>query len=398
MPDWVQPGLGDREYYCASKRAVYSGKYAGKTPPDMPNHDNPMANTLKENPDLWELRHQTTSNGVTLMNCIKLGVDNPEAGVGIVAGDEESYSIFRPLFDPIIAKFQGVSPDASIDPDLDLSRIGDMKIDPTCTEPRQSGKYVLSTRVRSSRNVSGFMLPPFTDFIQRRKTERAVVTGLEDMTGELKGEYFPLHGSRSYPKVREGMSREKEQQLSSIGMVWEPLSVNQLSQGMGRCWPDARGVFHNDAMNFFVMVNEEDHMRMVSMQKGDNMKEVLERYVGACKQVEASLERQNRGFMKNDRLGYVSTCPGNLGTGMKAGVMMAIPNLAGRSDFSAIVKASGLQATEMEGGVEVCNAATIGNPVDLVNQTVHGASRFVRWEMALEEGKSIDSEVSALLS
>lgn len=398
-PEWVQKGLGDREFYCAPKRAVYSGKYAGSTPPEMPNNTNPLAQTLKEKPELWdELKGQTTSNGVTLMNCIKLGVDNPDAAVGIVAGDKESYTTFRALFDPIISKFQGVSPDsAQSSPDLDTKQIHDTKIDPTCTESCQSGKYVLSTRVRSSRNVSGFMLPPFISFLQRRRLEEAVLDGLMSLTGDLAGEYFPLHGSRSYPTKREGMTLEKEQQLASIGMVWEPTTVNKLSQGMGRHWPDARGVFHNKAMDFFVWVNEEDHMRVVSMQKGDNMKQTLERYVDACSGVESALERRGRSFMKDDRLGYVSTCPGNLGTGLKAGVMMAIPNLSARSDFKQVVKSLGLQATEMEGGIEVCNAQTMGNPVDLVNATVHGASRFVRWEIALEKGESIDSEISALL-
>jgi creatine kinase len=35
---------------------------------------------------------------------------------------------------------------------------------------------------------------------------------------------------------------------------------------MGRHWPDARGIFHNDAANLFVWIGEEDHLRIVSMQ------------------------------------------------------------------------------------------------------------------------------------
>ena len=47
---------------------------------------------------------------------------------------------------------------------------------------------------------------------------------------------------------------------------------------MARDWPDARGIWHNDAKNFLVWVNEEDHLRLISMQKGGNMKAVFERY------------------------------------------------------------------------------------------------------------------------
>ena len=54
---------------------------------------------------------------------------------------------------------------------------------------------------------------------------------------------------------------------------------------MARDWPDARGIFHNDRKNFLVWVNEEDHTRVISMQKGGNMKEVFERFCDGLKQV-----------------------------------------------------------------------------------------------------------------
>jgi len=36
---------------------------------------------------------------------------------------------------------------------------------------------------------------------------------------------------------------------------------------MARDWPDARGIYHNDDKNFLVWINEEDHSRIISMQK-----------------------------------------------------------------------------------------------------------------------------------
>jgi len=41
---------------------------------------------------------------------------------------------------------------------------------------------------------------------------------------------------------------------------------------MARDWPDARGIFHNVKKNFLVWINEEDHTRIISMDKGGNMK------------------------------------------------------------------------------------------------------------------------------
>ena len=99
--------------------------------------------------------------------------------------------------------------------------------------------------------------------------EKLVVQGLLNMTGELKGDYFPLHGSRSYAPKPTGMTLEKEEQLRSRGNLFqEPDSTLLLSSGCGRHWPDARGIFHNEARNFFVWINEEDQLRIISMQKG----------------------------------------------------------------------------------------------------------------------------------
>ena len=44
-------------------------------------------------------------------------------------------------------------------------------------------------------------------------------------------------------------------------------------------WPNGRGIFMNKDKNFIVWVNEEDHIRIISMQKGANLKEVWGRLV-----------------------------------------------------------------------------------------------------------------------
>ena len=50
---------------------------------------------------------------------------------------------------------------------------------------------------------------------------------------------------------------------------------------MGRHWPDARGIFHNDKENLFVWVGEEDHLRIMCMKKGTVLNEVFDRLKGA---------------------------------------------------------------------------------------------------------------------
>merc|ERR1719262_1814441 len=234
--------------------------------PDLSKHSNFMAEQLCQNPELWDkLKGKTTAAGTTLAQCIKTGVDNPGhphiKTVGLVACDEESYEVFKELFDPVIsARHGGYAADAKQPTNLSIDQLSNTDIDP-------EGKYVLTTRVRTGRSVRGFMLPPTISFEDRRKLEALSVKALLNMGGDLKGDYFPLNGSRSYPPKPNGMSEAEEESLRSQGNLFqEPDSTLLLASGMGRHWPDGRGIFKNEAENLFVWLNEEDHLRIVSMQ------------------------------------------------------------------------------------------------------------------------------------
>ena len=237
------------------------------------------------------------------------------------------------------------------------------------------------------------------------------------MSGDLKGDYFPLNGSHSYQPKPNGMSHDQEKNLRSMGNLFqEPDSTLLLASGMGRHWPDGRGVFHNDQKNLFVWVGEEDHLRIVSMQgsrtvvtpEGKNIREVTARFMRACDEVQKVLKETGSDFMHNDHLGYVLTCPSNLGTGLRAGCMIKLPKMSGRSDWKPLIKHMGLQVRGT-GGVDsantggtwdVSNADRIGRgEVDLVNTLIEGAAQLVKWESALDNGKSksVEKEIAALL-
>ena len=158
---------------------------------------------------------------------------------------------------------------------------------------------------------------------------------------------------------------------------------------MGRHWPDGRGVFHNDAANLFVWVGEEDHLRIVSMQgdrakptpAGKDMRSVVARFITACDQVEKSLKTDGTTFMHNNHLGYVLTCPSNLGTGLRAGAMANLPKMSARKDWKLLLDKMKLQArgtagvdSASTGGCwDVSNADRIGNgEVDLCNILIEG--------------------------
>ena len=60
-------------------------------------------------------------------------------------------------------------------------------------------------------------------------------------------------------------------------------------------------------------MNEEDHLRVISMQKGGDMKAVFNRFCDGLKKFESNLQENGYELMWNEHLGYVLTCPSNLG-------------------------------------------------------------------------------------
>merc|ERR1719272_2302867 len=408
-PEWIQLGCGDKPYNCSEKNATFAPD--GQTPeqmPDLSNHSNFMAEALT--PEMYErLRKRATLGGTTLAEIIKTGVDNPGhphiKTVGAVACDEDSYEVFAELFDLLIsARHGGYSPTDKQPTNMDLNKLSNTDIDPEC-------KYVLTTRVRTGRSIRGFKLPPTISFEDRRRLEGLCVKALLNMKGDLEGDYFPLNGSKSYFPKPNGMSVAEEDALRKCGNLFqEPDSTLLLASGMGRHWPDGRGVFHNNSKNLFVWVGEEDHLRIVSMQgdraspshAGKQIKEVTARFIRACDEVQKVLKSEGSDFMHNDHLGWVLTCPSNLGTGLRAGTMVMLPHVSGRKDWKSLCGCMGLQARGT-GGVDsastggtwdVSNADRIGKgEVDLVNILIEGAAQLVKWETMYDNGAAAQADI-----
>jgi creatine kinase len=413
LEGWIQVGCGDKPYNCAEKNATWA--VDGNTPdkmPDLSKHSNFLQESLTE--EIYNrLKDKKTKMGCTLAQCIKTGVDNPGhpqiKTVGMTACDEECYEVFAEIFDPVIsARHGGYGKEAKQPTNLKIDELSNTDIDPDL-------KYVLTTRVRTGRSIRGFMLPPTISFEERRKLEALAVKALLGMTGDLKGDYFPLAGSRSYPPKPNGMSDAEEEKLRTQGNLFqEPDSTLLLASGMGRHWPDGRGIFKNDAENLFVWLGEEDHLRIVSMQgtrknptkEGKDIKEVTARFIRACDEVQKVLKAEGSDFMHNEHLGWVLTCPSNLGTGLRAGTMVMLPKVSARPDWKKLCGAMCLQARGT-GGVDsastggtwdVSNADRIGKgEVDLVNVLIEGAAQLVKWEKMCDEGKEadVDAEIKA---
>uniref|UniRef100_UPI00358FD500 creatine kinase U-type, mitochondrial-like n=1 Tax=Myxine glutinosa TaxID=7769 RepID=UPI00358FD500 len=354
--------------------------------PDLSKHNNCLAHQLT--PEIYaKLRDVTTHGGWTLDQCIQTGVDNPGhpfiTTVGMVAGDEESYKVFADLFDPVIKeRHNGYDPRTMKHPtDLDANKIRRGELDE---------QYVLSSRVRTGRSVRELSLPPACSRGERREVQRVVSEALAGLSGDLAGRYYSL----------KGMSEADQQRLIDDHLLFDkPVSPLLIAAGMARDWPDARGIWHNHQKTFVVWVNEEDHIRLISMEKGGNMRKVFESFCHGLKEVERLIHKQGKEFMWDSHLGYILTCPSNLGTGLRASVHIRLPHLSKDPRFPSILENLRLQKRGT-GGVDtaaVGNIFDISNldrlgisEVELVQMVIDGVNFLIDCEKRLENGKEIN--------
>ena len=77
---------------------------------------------------------------------------------------------------------------------------------------------------------------------------------------------------------------------------------------MERDWPEGRGIFHNKDKTFLVWINEEDQLRIISMQEGGDVKGVFERLARGIKAVQVHNQMRNlvRRRMRHSS-GYTGT-------------------------------------------------------------------------------------------
>ena len=121
---------------------------------------------------------------------------------------------------------------------------------------------VKSTRIRVGRSIEGFGLSPGITKEQRLDVENLMKNAFQKLEGDLAGTYYPL----------TGMDEEVRQKLVDDHFLFVSGDKNLIAAGMERDWPEGRGIFHNEAKTFLVWVNEEDQLRIISMQQGNYLK------------------------------------------------------------------------------------------------------------------------------
>lgn len=167
----------------------------------------------------------------------------------------------------------------------------------------QSGNdsdVAISTRIRFARNLNGFK------FNLTNKDE------IEKIENKIKENLYAIGYSLKFFKLKD-MDEITKTSLVEKNIVSPDFIVNNNETG---------SILINDEENICIMINEEDHLRIQVFNSGLDLENVLNLAVELDEKIGEVLN-----YAVSKKYGYLTSCPSNCGTGLRASVMLHLPAL-----------------------------------------------------------------------
>lgn len=231
-------------------------------------------------------------------------------------------------------------------------KLDDLSLRPAAwLAPEGQPGIVVSSRIRLARNIEGLAFPGWAGEEECARIQAQVwekLQGLECLAPCLAMEMATLNAvDRDFLRERHLISNDLAQKSRGSGVV---------------CRADER---------LSVMVNEEDHLRLQSLRPGLQFQELW----ADINDLDSRLEQHVR-FAFSPSLGYLTACPTNVGTGLRASAMLHVPGLRLINEIDPIIKGLtkiGLAVRGLQGeGTEAS-----GNMFQISNQMTLGESESV---------------------
>lgn len=212
-----------------------------------------------------------------------------------------------------------------------------------------NGDVVLTSRVRLARNLKGIPFPhKLAD-----KDGRDVIKKVEDafFIGKGLNEIYSTHHIWENDNIKNRVYLEKHL-----------ISPKLLKNG------SKSGFIVDKDETVSLMMNEEDHIRLQCITGGLNLEEAYE----TAGRIDDLLE-ENLDYAFDEKLGYLTACPTNLGTGLRASAMLHLPALTMSNEMAGASNSLG-QVGMMIRGLYGEGTKSYGNLYQISNQITLGIS------------------------
>jgi protein arginine kinase len=226
------------------------------------------------------------------------------------------------------------------------------------------GEIVLSSRIRLARNVCELPFPYLASDSQTEEVARQVQEASEALAEGLGDMHF-LRIQDIEPLERQVLV---EKHLISPLLIKEPHNSAVLMR-------------RDEAVS--IMVNEEDHLRIQCLLPGLQLEKALEEANRCDDLLESRLD-----YAYDEQWGFLTACPTNVGTGLRASVMIHLPALVLTKQINRVLSAIaqvGLAVRGMYGEgseavgnlVQISNQITLGQSEDEIVKNLHGVTRQI---------------------
>ena len=188
----------------------------------------------------------------------------------------------------------------------------------------QSGKesdVAISTRIRFSRNINGYSFNLSSD-------------ELESLENKIKESIYEIGYGLKYLKIKDMDEITKISLLEKNLVTEEFLNKNQ----------DKKSILINDEENICIMIGEEDHLKIQVYSAGLELENTLNLAIELDKKIEEVL-----GYCVSKKYGYLTAYPSNLGTGLKASVMLHLPALRKTNNIKKVLQVISNFGVEIKG-------------------------------------------------
>jgi protein arginine kinase len=243
---------------------------------------------------------------------------------------------------------------------MSLRRFIDQAVSPWMQGEGQDADIVLSSRIRLARNLNEFAFPIMATEDQAKKA-------MEHIKGHLEGKSYHGLGKFEWVEMSELQSIEKRV------LVEKHLISPNLAQEA-----NFGAALINESESVSIMVNEEDHLRIQCLFPGFQLTEALTLASG----IDDWLE-QTFAFAFDEQRGYLTSCPTNVGTGLRASVMVHLPALMITqrmnriaptiNQFGLVVRGIYGEGSEALGNVfQISNQITLGKSEEDIVEDLRG--------------------------
>ena len=207
-------------------------------------------------------------------------------------------------------------------------------------------EIIASSRVRLARNLAGVPFPHRAASEVRSATYDRVVEAVASTTAL---------GSATPWNLADLEAADRRL------LVERHLASPRLEKGEG-----PRGVVFAAGESIGVQINEEDHVRIQSVTSGFDLQRALAGAVELDRDLESRLD-----FAVSDHIGYLTACPTNVGTGMRASILIHLPALVLANEVKKVHRAVGEMGLAVRGWFGEGSGA-LGDFYQLSNQRTLG--------------------------